>query len=125
TIEKKCAYVRDNGYGGMMIWELGEDYWATGPAYDQYSLLPVIKTMMKPPAWLAPASGSQAHLVNQSFFMDVGSATVLSDVSDSNPDLSITVASGASLTFASGQTLAGLTISNGGIASASAGRDRT
>lgn len=25
TIQKKCSYVKNNGYGGIMIWELGQD----------------------------------------------------------------------------------------------------
>src|SRR6185436_11084825 len=27
TMQKKTAFVRDSGYAGMMIWELGQDHW--------------------------------------------------------------------------------------------------
>ena len=38
TIEKKCEYMMDNGYGGMMIWELGQD-----TLIEKYSLLHAMK----------------------------------------------------------------------------------
>jgi GH18 family chitinase len=41
-IRRKTQYVVDNSYGGMMIWELGQDRYSSSK-YDQRSLLPVIK----------------------------------------------------------------------------------
>ena len=41
TIKKKCQYVKDNGYGGIMIWELGQDSTTT-----KYSLLNAIKEVL-------------------------------------------------------------------------------
>jgi GH18 family chitinase len=43
VIRKKTQYVVDNDYGGMMIWELGMDWYTGTGKYDQRSLLPVIK----------------------------------------------------------------------------------
>jgi GH18 family chitinase len=42
-IRKKTQYVVDNSYGGMMIWELGMDWYTGTGKYDQRSLLPAIK----------------------------------------------------------------------------------
>ena len=38
TIQRKCQYVMDEGFGGVMIWELGQD-----SPVQQYSLLRAIK----------------------------------------------------------------------------------
>lgn len=38
TIQKKCEFVKNNGYGGIMIWELGQD-----TTTKKYSLLNAIK----------------------------------------------------------------------------------
>jgi len=110
-IEHKCQYIRDNGYGGVMMWELGEDHWDSNKLYDQYSLLPVIRTMMLPPSWLSIAGGSWSHLVNQQFFLDQGTNTITADASILNPNLTITTAAGTALAFNSIQHLAGLNIS--------------
>ncbi|HEY7090540.1 MAG TPA: glycoside hydrolase family 18 protein [Tepidisphaeraceae bacterium] len=48
TIQTKSQYVVNNGLGGVMIWELGQDHF-TGGAYDTHSLLPVIKSVINPP----------------------------------------------------------------------------
>ncbi len=45
TIEAKARYVVQNGYAGMMIWELGQDHFASQGNYDEYSLLPAIKNI--------------------------------------------------------------------------------
>lgn len=38
-IAEKCQYVVDNTYGGIMIWQIGQDLTNT---YEDYKLLPVI-----------------------------------------------------------------------------------
>jgi GH18 family chitinase len=43
TLQEKAQYVQQNGYGGMMIWELGQDSFANDK-YDSYSLFPAIKS---------------------------------------------------------------------------------
>ncbi len=52
TVQKKAAYVRDNGYGGAMIWELGQDWWNSSSKYDSMSLLPALNSILRPPSWL-------------------------------------------------------------------------
>jgi hypothetical protein len=42
-IRRKTQYVVDNSYGGMMIWELGQDWYTASAKYDQRSLLTVVK----------------------------------------------------------------------------------
>lgn len=68
TIKAKSQYVIDNNYGGVMIWELGQDHFTASGAYDQYSLLPAIKSVIQPtqPTLIntvtaTPASGSSAY----------------------------------------------------------------
>lgn len=47
TIRQKVQYVADNGYGGAMIWELGQDHFEFADSYSQRSLLPVIKSVLR------------------------------------------------------------------------------
>jgi chitinase len=42
TIQSKIQFVLNNGFGGMMIWALGQDHCNTQGKYDQWSLLPAI-----------------------------------------------------------------------------------
>jgi len=44
TVENKANYVLQNGYGGTMIWELGQDSFTSGK-YNSTSLLPAIKSV--------------------------------------------------------------------------------
>ena len=45
TIAGKTAYSLDNGYGGVAVWEIGQDYFPSGGGYNPtYSLLPQIQT---------------------------------------------------------------------------------
>jgi hypothetical protein len=44
TIAAKTAYSLDNGYGGVAVWEISQDYFPSGGGYDPtYSLLPQIQ----------------------------------------------------------------------------------
>lgn len=47
TIRRKSEYVLNNGYGGMMIWEVGQDRWNASAQYDYRSLLPVMKSVFR------------------------------------------------------------------------------
>ena len=44
-IRDKAEFVRDEGFGGAMIWELGQDHFVGGQ-FTQASLLPVIKSVL-------------------------------------------------------------------------------
>jgi GH18 family chitinase len=48
TMQRKAHYVVDNGFGGLMIWELGQDHFDAQGNYDQWSLLPAIKGVVNP-----------------------------------------------------------------------------
>src|SRR5688572_27003652 len=86
TIGRKMAFIRDNGFAGAMIWELGQDHWDdpnepddpnTPDNYDRYSLLPIIGTMLRPPIWLTPSAGTLrlALVTDQNqFLMHAGTA---------------------------------------------------
>jgi GH18 family chitinase len=117
TIQKKMAWVRDNGYGGAMIWELGQDHWdASIPAkYDQYSLLPVINTMLRPPSWLTPAPGSRFDLVAGKFIHSFGNVTFNANAHTSgNPNLAVTINAGATAILGATQRWSSLGIAAGG-----------
>ena len=42
TLQRKARYVTNNGYAGVMIWQLGQDHFVGG-GYDQRSLLPALR----------------------------------------------------------------------------------
>src|SRR5437588_5157466 len=103
------AFVRDNGFAGAMIWELGQDHWDASNLYDNYSLLPVFSSMIRPPAWLSPAVDSRFDLVAQTFYLHSGTVTATADASGVNPNLNVNVAGGTTFIIGATQHLAGLT----------------
>ncbi len=112
TMGNKAAFVRDNGYGGTMIWELGQDHWDASLNYDRYSQLPIVGTVANPPAWLTPSTGSSFALVKDQnqFLMHAGTATVSSALSTANPNLKLVVAGNARVISTASQKLGSLTI---------------
>jgi GH18 family chitinase len=46
SVREKTEYVRDNGYGGVMIWELGQDHLNAQGNFSSMSLLPVIQSAL-------------------------------------------------------------------------------
>ena len=117
TIQRKMAFVRDNGFAGAMIWELGQDHWdgATSPRYDQHSLLPAINSMLRPPAWLSPAPGSLFNYINNNLSVDVGSVSFTGNAFASDSKLTLSIASGASASFNATQKLLGVTVAGTGL----------
>jgi Glycosyl hydrolases family 18 len=77
TIEQKAQYVLQNGYGGMMIWELGQDYFNSSGAYTSVSLLPAIKSVFgaADETWIGRVSSDWNTADNWSFGQVPGSAT--------------------------------------------------
>jgi hypothetical protein len=110
TMAKKAAFVRDNAYAGMMTWELGQDWWDSTGKYDPMSLLPVMSSMMRPPAWLSASPGSRFDYVNHQLIVAAGTVTFVADAGASDPTLSITVASGATAVFNTSQRISRLTV---------------
>jgi hypothetical protein len=112
TIQRKMAWVRDNGYGGAMIWELGQDHWDANLKYDQYSLLPVINSMLRPPAWLTPSPGSRFDYVaaQNQFIHASGNVTIKANASNAN----IVIRNGATATLTADQKWSSLSIAAGG-----------
>jgi hypothetical protein len=49
TMQAKAEYIRENGYGGIMVWELAQDHFNAQNQYTPQSLLPVIKSIINPP----------------------------------------------------------------------------
>jgi GH18 family chitinase len=56
TIQSKANFVVNNGYGGVMIWELGQDH-LSGGQYTVHSLLPAIEAII-PPDSIAPTASN-------------------------------------------------------------------
>jgi hypothetical protein len=83
TLQNKAQYVVNNGFGGVMIWELAYDHF-TNNALDQYSALPLIKTALglpQPPfATLANGTltidGSQASNNGTTTFLSQRNGTI-------------------------------------------------
>src|SRR5205823_308574 len=100
TIEKKMAFVRDNAFGGAMIWELGQDHWDASAKYDAYSLLPAINSVLRPPSWVTPASGSLFDYVAHTFYAHGGSVTLNASAAASDPTIALVISSPASVAAA-------------------------
>ena len=114
TIQRKMAWVRDNGYGGAMIWELGQDHWDSSLKYDPYSLLPVINSMLRPPAWLTPTAGSRFQLVGSQFIHSFGSVTFNVNAHPTNANLAVTIRGGATAILNATQRWSSISIAAGG-----------
>jgi hypothetical protein len=113
TIQRKMAFIRDSGFGGAMIWELGQDHWDGSNKYDQYSLLPAVSTMLRPPAWLSASPGSMFNLVNKQFVATAGTVTFTGNAHAAVPGLNVNISGGAKVVLNANQRLGGLTIAGG------------
>jgi hypothetical protein len=115
TLQAKAQYVLQNGYGGVMIWELGQDHYTAGKT-DASSLLPAIKSALLAPSWFAASAGASYTFTGsgttQSLAINSGTVTFSADPSVTVPNFSVTVA-GGSLLFGSNQHLANLTVTGG------------
>ncbi len=78
TVEEKTQYAIQNGYGGVMIWELGQDYF-TGGTYGAPSLLPAIKSVVGAAyeTWTGTVSNSWGTPGNWNFGAVPGSTTAV------------------------------------------------
>jgi GH18 family chitinase len=67
TIQRKANYVLDNGFGGLMIWELGQDHFDAFGNYDQWSLLPAIKSVVGATDTTSPTVSISSPTSGQTF----------------------------------------------------------
>ena len=84
TIRAKAEFVRDNDFGGAMIWELGQDHFVAGQ-YTEASLLPVIKSVLAdtvPPSVSASAFAfaTSPHKLRFTFSENVGASLQPTDL---------------------------------------------
>jgi hypothetical protein len=112
TIKNKTSYVANNGFGGVMVWELGQDQFDAQGRYTSYSLLPAIKNILLP-AWLAASPGANYSLTTQSLTINSGTITFTGDAATTHANLNLVVGAGATVAFNASQHLAGLTLSGG------------
>jgi hypothetical protein len=114
TMEKKMAFIRDNSFAGAMIWELGQDHWDASNKYDKYSLQTILSSMLRPPTWLTPASGSLFDMFNKEFVLAGGQVTFSGNAANANAGMTITVQTGATATLGAAQHWSGLSIEGTG-----------
>ncbi|MDB6023167.1 MAG: hypothetical protein JWQ04_3024, partial [Pedosphaera sp.] len=60
TCQVKVSYARNHGLGGVMVWELTEDYFPTQPAGQQAPLLQALKQSLSTPGLTAIQFNDQA-----------------------------------------------------------------
>jgi hypothetical protein len=78
-VEEKTQYAIQNGYGGVMIWELGQDYFTGSGAYGAPSLLPAIKSVIGAAyeTWTGGASNNWSNASNWNFGQVPASSTAV------------------------------------------------
>ncbi len=81
-VQQKAQYVLDNGYDGVMIWNLGQD------TYDQTSLLNAINEVLdgSPLPDVPPVATNDNYVMESQSSLNVSSPGVLSNDSDPNGD---------------------------------------
>jgi hypothetical protein len=86
-VQQKAQYVLDNGYDGVMVWNLGQD------TYDQTSLLNSINVVLDstPLPDLPPVANDESYFVDAQGVLSITSPGVLSNDSDPNGDQLTTV----------------------------------
>jgi hypothetical protein len=99
TVKAKTQYVKDNGYGGVMSWELGQD------KFNSMSLLGAIKSVIG-----APNVPSTPDLDIAS---DSGSSNTDNLTNDNTPTLTGTADTGATVTIYANGVAVGSGLSNG------------
>jgi chitinase len=124
TLQEKAQYILQNGYAGMMIWELGQDHFNNQGKYDAYSLLPAIKSVMTIP-WMTASSGAAFSYTGTSLTVTSGTVTFTANASSTVSGLALTVDSGANVIFDAPQSLGALTIAGGTVSFADPGSAAT
>ncbi|HWB53487.1 MAG TPA: hypothetical protein VG722_04815, partial [Tepidisphaeraceae bacterium] len=94
------------------------DYFNSQGSYDpQYSLLPAIKKAVagesSAPTWLNAAPEASYNLSGNTLVVSGGSVTFTEDASSTLPNLTVSVATGASLLLSASQDIASLIVSGG------------
>ncbi|MGA2440387.1 MAG: glycoside hydrolase family 18 protein, partial [Tepidisphaeraceae bacterium] len=123
TAQQKTQYVIQNGFGGIMIWELGQDYFTSGGTYGAQSLLPAIETTLgaATDTWTGNASTTWNNAGNWNYgVVPVSSTTVT--INGGTPTVTSALSGGSislnggTLTFANGtgvSTVSSLLIASG------------
>jgi chitinase len=124
TLQQKAQYIIQNGYAGMMIWELGQDHFNSQGKYDASSLLPAIKSAMTIP-WMTASAGAAFSYTGTSLTVTSGTVTFNANASVTNPGLALTVNSGANVIFDATQNLGALNIAGGTVTFADPGAAAT
>jgi len=127
TMTEKAQYVLANGYGGMGIWELGQDDFASGQS--GYNLLAAIKSTMAAaaPSWQVASGGAMFSSFALSgggaggLTIGSGTVTLSADAGSSISTFAVTTETGGTLSVNTTQHLATLTLNGGKASYAAAG----
>ncbi len=79
-VQQKTQYVLDNGYGGVMIWNLGQD------TYDSTSLLSAINEVLDQPPVSQVIAENDAYSTDENVTLNVAATGILGNDSDSEND---------------------------------------
>jgi len=81
-VKQKSQFVLDNGYNGVMVWNLGQD------TYEQTSLLNAINEVLdgSPLPDMPPVAANDSYVIEAEITLNVASPGVLSNDSDPNND---------------------------------------
>lgn len=96
TIEAKTNFVLNNGYGGIMIWELAQDH-LSGGQYTVHSLLPAIEAIIPPDSTPPAASNglidvdAPSQSIKITFSENVSASLSAADLQITNLDTSAAV----------------------------------
>ncbi len=122
TVQEKAQYVLQNGYGGMMVWEMGQDQFS-GSGYGSQALLPAIKSVFAAASetWIGNVSNAWGNASNWNFgAVPVGTTNVVINSGAVTVSSAFNVASlslnGGTLTLAPGDgvfSISSLTINPG------------
>jgi GH18 family chitinase len=113
TVEEKAQYVLQNGYAGIMIWSLGQDYLPNGQA-SQYSLLSAIKSVVDLSVTVPPMVTEVSSITAAGIY---GSGTVIpitvtfgeAVTITGTPQLTLNAGSGATADYTGGSGTSTLT----------------
>jgi hypothetical protein len=119
TMANKAQYVLANGYGGMCVWEMGQDDFVA--SQSSYNLMATIKSAMAgaAPAWQTAGGGAVfssfalAGGAGGGITIGAGTVTLSADAGAALAGYTATVEAGGTLSIGSTQHLGALTLDGG------------
>lgn len=114
TMQAKANYVLQKGYGGIMIWELGQDHFNSAGQYDNYSLLPAIDNVLNL-SWMTASEQSSFSFDGSTLTVNSGTVTFTANASTTDPNLNVVVNNEGEVIFEAPQSLGSLSVTGGSV----------